>query len=99
MAVGGHALARLVDLVRGFKQEGLELSLGERAIEIKERAVFRSLGMARALFLAALEKALQQRGVEHVGREGERARKPGFALAQREGGRAAKVVYPAHLRE
>jgi hypothetical protein len=99
MSISGQALACLEDLVLGFEEEGLELPFGERAIEIKEGAVFGTLSMAGAMFFAALEKTLQQRSVEQFGGEGERAHQPGLALAQGESGSATKNVYPTHLSE
>ena len=97
MSISSQTLACLEDLLLGFEEEGLELPFGERAIEIEEGAVFGTLSMAGAMFFAALEKSLQQRGVEQFGGERKRAHEPGLALAQGQGGSAAKSEYPTHV--
>ena len=97
MSISCQTLACLEDLILGFEEEGLELPFGERAIEIKEGAVFGTLSMAGAMFFAALEKSLQQRSVEQIGGERRRAHEPGLALAQGQSGSAAQSVYPTHV--
>jgi hypothetical protein len=66
LGISGHALARLLDLGRGFKQERLYLTFGEAAVEIKERAMLGTAGVALAIGFATLEESLDQRGVEHL---------------------------------
>ena len=97
LGVSGEALARLVNLVGRFEQQGLHLAFGEAAVEIKKGAVLGARTMAVAVGLAALHEPLDQGSVEDFGREVKRAQKTGFALAQSQGGGTGEGLYLAHI--
>ena len=99
LGIGVHTLTCLVDLVRGLKQERLHLAFGKAAVEIKERAVLGTAGVAVAIGFATFEESLDQGGVQDLGGEFKRAQETGLALAQRQGGRPLERVYPTHIIE
>jgi hypothetical protein len=90
-------LACLVDLVGGFEQERLHLAFGETAVEIKERAVLGTAGVAAAIGLAALEEPLDQGGVKDPGGQLEGAQEVGLSLAQGQGGSALEHLHLTHI--
>ena len=97
LGISGNTLTGLVDLVRGFKQERLHLAFGEAAVEIKERAVLGTAGVAVAIGFATFKESLDQRSMQDVGRELKGAQQMGLALAQRQSGRPRKRLYPTHI--
>ena len=96
LGISGNTLTGLVDLVRGFKQERLHLAFGEAAVEIKERAVLGTAGVAVAIGFATFEESLDQRGVEHLWGQSKRAQETSLALAQGQGGGVLERLYPTH---
>lgn len=96
LGISGNALTRLVNLVRGFKQERLHLAFGEAPVEIKERAVLGTAGVAVAIGLATFEESFDQGGVEHLWGELKGAQEMSLALAQRQGGGAFERMYLTH---
>jgi hypothetical protein len=97
LGISGHALPGLVNLGLGLKQERLHPPFGEATIEIKERSVLGTLGVASALGLAAFEKSLNQGGVQEFGRKLKRAQQMSLALAQGQGGSPLEGMYPTHI--
>ncbi len=95
--VSREAVAGLLDLVRGFEQERLELAFGETAVEIKEGAVFRTGTVAVAVGFATLHETLDEGGVEDFWGKLKRAQQVGLALAQGQGGGAGEGLYLTHI--
>ena len=79
--ISGHTLTRLVDLVRGFQQQRLDLAFGEAPVEIKEGAVPAAAAVAVAIGFATFEEPLDQGSVQDLGREFKRAQQMSLALA------------------
>jgi hypothetical protein len=97
LRVSGEASARLLDLIRGFEQERLDLTFGKAAVEIEEGAVLGAGGVAVAVGLATFHEALDQGGMENFWGELKGAQEAGLALAQGESGGAGEKVYLAHI--
>ena len=97
LGVSGHTLTGLSDLVRGFQQERLHLAFGEAAVEIKERAVLGTAGMAVAIGFATFEEAFDQGGVEHLRSQLKGGQQMRLALAQSQGGGAFERLHPTHI--
>jgi hypothetical protein len=90
-----HPMPSLEDLSLLFEQEGVHLPFGQAAAQIVKRAVFFAL-FAAAVRASTLEKALQEGGVQRIGRQGQGAQETSFALAQGEGGEASEF-YLTHI--
>jgi hypothetical protein len=96
LGIGGQALAGLRDLVGGFEQQRLDLAFTEAAVEVKERAVLGTAGVALTLGLTAAEKTFEQGSVKEMGGQLEGAEQMRLALAQGQGGGAAELASPTH---
>jgi hypothetical protein len=89
----------LSDLVGGFEQERLHLAFGKTTVEIKERAVLGTAGVAVTVGFATFEEALDQGGVEHVRWQFKGGQQMRPALAQGRGGDAFERLYITHIYE
>ena len=95
--IGGHTLAGLHDLLRGFEQKRLHLAFGETAVEVEKRAMPGAGGMAAALGLAALKIAFDDGGVQEVRGKGKGAQQMRLALAQGQSGPAVEGLHTTHI--
>src|SRR5208282_102216 len=89
LLVSFDTAAGLADLWFAFEQQSAHLSPGQAAAQIEERAVPFPLA-AVAIGPAAFEEALQEGGVDGVGRQPEGLEQAGLALAQGQGGEASE---------
>jgi hypothetical protein len=97
LGISGHTLARLLDLGRGFEEEGLHLAFGKAAVEVKERTVLGSPGVAKAVGFATFHVAFDQGGVQEVGAQFKGAQEMRLALAQGQRRGALERLYLAHI--
>jgi hypothetical protein len=96
LLIGGDPLPGLGLLVWDFEQELQHVALRQAAGQIIEGAVFLTSGASTVGFATGSE-TLDIRSTQEVAGNGQAAQERGFALAQSQGGSAAKLVNLSQL--